>query len=800
MGAPRPGEQSLTLSSRAELLERPPDFAGELLRSFAYSALQSPVSGVAQLCDRASADAGSLVGVKGTKLLPNVQFMSAPKEAAFGSSTWHAQQLGSAGGLACDLILVSLAARKVMPAGQIGSLTEAQLAEHSRRQIYKTAMTGVVLGGVFTPVKPGDDFWQARGRSAVVQGLTFGILAASSQGLKSAGQMLDKSGRVGGSVLRNEIFCNIAAGVPAGLVHAQSESLLSGKGLAGLNETGKSIYAFSTVGGFLGAAGAMAPGRAGGRASESLPRTENVGAAKQVHEIANVSSRGKNGELRTSSSTTGGELLSLQGRNESVADTVLPTSDRVRSVLADGTAVVEFPGGGSNGTRRILTKTDGTQVFERIDGLIKTRNPDGSKVTEFPPGKGERWRVTEKLDGSRITEYRSGDKVTTKSDGTVITEYPAEGKLVIESSDGTMVTRDPSGTIVDVQKLDPLKGIFHREITTTNSAGQTTVENPTVSRCGEFEIVNGYIGRRKISHDRPDGAAVIEHERVEFASGPTSVIERRSDGTWRQEYRQGSICSEGYDYTNGELVRFLELSEHANPAIIEQVRTQHPQDSVMVFRQNDATHWHQTYRPDGRIETIYQEGAWRHEGRSVSTEVVYPEGSVSRYYQPSRSAVASDLTLSNGVKISELKHDFSSDLEPSFEISGPDGSKIELSGGKIDPLSLESSYSDQPNQRTSLDFDLAGRRVGADGREMLPYDVYDVQKGSAVRQLYRDGSLLTLSRDGRSLEVKYAEGVELRVQSNGRIEVKHIDGSGHLVEFNRLIESYNRSKRVQRYD
>lgn len=463
---------------------------------------------------------------------------------------------------------------------------------------------------------------------------------------------------------------------------------------------------------------------------------------------------------------------------------------RVKTVRPDGSVVIDLGEAGSNGTRRIVTTKDGTKILERMDGTLKSLQTDGTKVTEFPLEKGgEKWKVTEWVNGSRTVEYWNGEKTTTRSDGTVVTEYPAEGKTIIESLDGTLITEDPATTVVDVQRMNALKGEFSREIRTTDKAtGETIVEQSTRSRCGEYEVVDGHLGRRTLRHERNGRGPGIKHETLEFGRGPLKTWERRSDGTWRKEYREGSIKSEGYDYNNGELVRLLELREGANPALIEAARKQHPSDSLMVFNEGNDVHWHQTYRPDGRVETVYQDRAWQHEGRSVSSDVLYPDGTVNRNYRLTEGRVSTDLTLGNGARISEFRSFVTIEGAPTFEVKGSDGSKIHIRGGRLDfEPQPEGVPTNGQRPRLPLEFDNP-QRIGADGRNMQPMDVYDANRGSATRYLYRDGATITVFKDGRTMEAKFTDGLELRVKYDGRFELKQPDGTTYRTELHRLVE------------
>lgn len=780
--------RELTLTNKHDLLEQQNGVGEELLRSFCYSALQSPMSGAAQLIDHASADIAGVFGCSGTSLLPKVQFMAAPKEAAFGTKEWHAQQVGSAAGLAADLIGVSLLMHRGPQVNDIEKIGKAEFSAFARKEIGKGALTGALLGGVFTPVRSDENFWQARGSNALTQGLTFSALTAGSVGLKGLGQSLERQGRFGGKLLGNEILSNVLAGIPAGIVHANSDSVLHGKGLAGAKETAKSVYAFATVGGLLGTYGAateLAFGRrpsAPEKSAESRPG-EPVPAQRAAHDPVKVEPSATAAEKTVPGAEVPAEFK---------------VGERSRKVLDDGTVVLEMPPGGSNGTRRILTRTDGTKIYERVDGSKKTLNTDGSKVTEFPP-RGEIKQVTERLDGSRTTEYWLGEKSTTYKDGTVVTEYPSEGKTITEKPDGTITTDTPARTVVDVSRVDLVQEKLVREIRTTDKkTGQTKVEYPELSRQGDYMMLDGHLGRRKVTFAEPAKGERLQHESIEFSRGPVSKLERRSDGTWMKEYREGGIRAEGQDVVNGELVRFLSVNEGCGAAAVRAVRQAAPKDVIYVRGDHPAV-TEQFYRPDGRVETIYEHNAWKQDGQYVSTETIYPDGSVARNYTSARGTADSALAMSNGITWTELRRNFVSDDAPTFELKGPDGSTFNLKGGEIDTSGNHANLTGETNGRLPLNLDGAPQRYSADGQYMTPYDVYEGKAGS-MRYLYKDGTIAVVTQGGRSMEIKFVNGPEVQLKQNGSLDVTQKNGAKHVTEFGKVISYTDSANNKRRFE
>lgn len=95
-----------------------------LLKDFAcsstYSMIVGPACGIAQLADATT----------GSKLLPSVQILPEPEPASFGSTCWHARQLGSAAGMVLPFLLLHKGVSRMgsLLSGQVESRAESELA------------------------------------------------------------------------------------------------------------------------------------------------------------------------------------------------------------------------------------------------------------------------------------------------------------------------------------------------------------------------------------------------------------------------------------------------------------------------------------------------------------------------------------------------------------------------------------------------------------------------------------------------------------------------------------------------
>src|SRR5262249_360107 len=208
-------------------------------RALAYTAIQSPLSSLAQLADQ--------VGGKrliGKEILPSVQFIDAPMRAKSGSSNWYGQQIGAAVGA----LPWFLALRK-----SVGALATRFNSTLVATEIGKSTGAGMLYGGLLKPVAPNEGPWTGRLRSAPLAGLTFGVLTECMGRLRSVDGDVGPTRPWLNSLIRNDVAGGAAAGLPAGLVNAKAHSLLHGRGFANRQELKESILAMSVVGGVLGA-------------------------------------------------------------------------------------------------------------------------------------------------------------------------------------------------------------------------------------------------------------------------------------------------------------------------------------------------------------------------------------------------------------------------------------------------------------------------------------------------------------------------------------------------------------------
>lgn len=256
---------SVLHSDHSDLLTNKPNLAVETVQeglyAAAYAGLQSPLQGAAQMADR----------TVGTRLEKAVAVMEAPAPAEFGSAKWHAQQVGSAAGMLAPFLLVAKGTHSVVGRLAGAELAATELATNSLlsarngRLVAESAIAGLVYDAALKPVTEAEveqqrivngydntgpatdaEFWMLRGKHGLAGAATFATLTASTLALREYG--------VGKMAGRGEHVLNGAlSGIPAGLVNAETTSILHAHKLANTEELAKSVYTMGFVGGAMGA-------------------------------------------------------------------------------------------------------------------------------------------------------------------------------------------------------------------------------------------------------------------------------------------------------------------------------------------------------------------------------------------------------------------------------------------------------------------------------------------------------------------------------------------------------------------
>jgi hypothetical protein len=161
----------------------------------------------------------------------------------------------------------------------MAALSTKQALTAGSIKMAEAGMTGMLYAGVFSPVKADEsNFWEAKARNVAVAGATFSTLSASGMGLKALSERTASSLPVASRVLGSEMSRAVLSGVPAGLVAANGESLLSGKGFASSKQNLEAITSFTVMNaGFSYANGRILEMRPEAAKSEAPSTSKNGG-------------------------------------------------------------------------------------------------------------------------------------------------------------------------------------------------------------------------------------------------------------------------------------------------------------------------------------------------------------------------------------------------------------------------------------------------------------------------------------------------------------------------------------------
>lgn len=221
---------------------------GDFGRSFLHTVLQAPIEGVAQLID----------GKSNGETQKLVHFIDAPVEAKIGTSNWLAQQAGSALGAILPVLIIhkSVSADAQYESRAALAMSENMLALSSTQKLevsgtkaLEYGLTGLIYSGIFTPSKDSEkNFWESRRRNAVVGGLTFATLSSSGLALQRLGESAEAAVPTLSSFIKSDLGSGMISGIPAGLVAANSDSLISGHGFARSDKQIQAALGFAITG------------------------------------------------------------------------------------------------------------------------------------------------------------------------------------------------------------------------------------------------------------------------------------------------------------------------------------------------------------------------------------------------------------------------------------------------------------------------------------------------------------------------------------------------------------------------
>lgn len=234
----------------------------EFVNAAVYSAIEEPVLGLVQICDKT-------VGTQmygGTERGFKSVGISAPTPCKFGTDNWASQQLGSAVGMTLPFLLTQRAvksgsslvigeARAYQGMRDAALLSRSSFAGFAGREAGMAAVTGFTYDALLRPTHDDKgDLLGSRIHAGINGAAIFTTLSASNLYLHRFG-------------VTNPIASGLISSIPAGGMAAELGALDSGRWLPTWQEAKETIGGFAFVGTTLGAAHHM------GRQSDGAART-----------------------------------------------------------------------------------------------------------------------------------------------------------------------------------------------------------------------------------------------------------------------------------------------------------------------------------------------------------------------------------------------------------------------------------------------------------------------------------------------------------------------------------------------
>lgn len=201
------------------------DGAVDLLRSAAYSAVQSPLDGIAQI-------AGKVTG----REIAAPHIVARPKSESLWTSAGHV-----IGSVAQFAVAARLTRKALIGAGVVSPAASISL--------FEMAGTGAAVE-LLNPIDPKtENFFLEKGRRAVVSFGTFAAMGGANNAFHEAGSW----GRFGNRSLSNSIKVNSIAGAAGGLVHTQLDAVTQGKLHASPDQYLNTMFQYAAFGALFGA-------------------------------------------------------------------------------------------------------------------------------------------------------------------------------------------------------------------------------------------------------------------------------------------------------------------------------------------------------------------------------------------------------------------------------------------------------------------------------------------------------------------------------------------------------------------
>ncbi|CAN5176950.1 hypothetical protein BH11CYA1_BH11CYA1_15650 [soil metagenome] len=426
---------------------------GSFLQTAAYEGLQAPIKGVAQIVDQAS----------GSSLAKSLTFMEAPVKAEFNSAAWYGQQFGSAAKLVPFIAAYAVTHKAFGAAGltaevKAGAEGASRFFGKNTLLVAETAVAGFGTEALFTPLQSktglnglnnstdspmsNSEFLSGRLKNGAVGAITFASLTTGTLGLRQLGMAVEKP--LLSKLLTNNAFGAAVAGIPTGVISAETHARIIEGRSATNQERVEAAYSMFLVGGALGGlmpAGKAETNRAGANKSEgtrgsidALAETpsnrpafeairetikEKIGTSYQRFDqfMASINPLLHSSQLEPSFAyARGGHSNSLGNRAmQATLSELRPSQLENRSLSVNHNAI---EGGakplGRGSKQRESSFSD--DAYERATGSVRKAAADKaaeklSETVKAKPGYEKASTVLDKMGLGEVAEFVRGDRI-----------------------------------------------------------------------------------------------------------------------------------------------------------------------------------------------------------------------------------------------------------------------------------------------------------------------------------------------------------------------------------------------------
>jgi hypothetical protein len=431
-----------TSKSPAETAE-PTGFFAEVFHSAVRTAIENPVNSIKQFAAPGH--------------VSNDELHLVPQEATakFNTSTWYAQQIGSAIGMLPWYLAIRGGVGEGFKA--MGVTAESGAAAELGWKALgilagESALSGAIYEGGLKPVQVGDGhgFWQERAKNAMVGSVMFGITSGSTDAFRNVEGQVARS--VLGATTNRGLISGVAGGIVGGASSMETSTLLNYGRFANSSELKQNLVAQGVIG--LGMRGIELPFE-GAKSSADAEGTR-VQQTLSKGRLANVELREGVGGY-TNKQLTFADMVGDDGHTVPVILRSLtePSWNDVKQENGSIAHELHDRLGFTNPSSFVTERTLSLNGEPPARYLVEQRLPGGSWLEQIPKMANERFPQPAPTDGSEpepepveenINKMLAGDAQLSTAMETAIAQRMLYGDLDFNSGNLMLQVNNAEGT------------------------------------------------------------------------------------------------------------------------------------------------------------------------------------------------------------------------------------------------------------------------------------------------------------------------------------------------------------------